>query len=199
MSLLKSKLNKRVVGGLVLSVSFFLSSCEDENYFPKPVGYHRIDLPQERIYNVYDESCPYRFNHPNYSRVREQNGCNQNIYFPEFKAVLYGTFIELGNEPSKDMFYHSEFSRKLAYEHRIKADRIQERFYSNDSSRVYGVVYTIDGNVASNYQFFLTDSVSKFYRGSLYFEMAPNIDSIKPVLKHIREDIDNIIETFSWK
>jgi gliding motility-associated lipoprotein GldD len=196
MNLLKIKLSRGILAiGLVL----LLFSCDTENYYPKPMGFHRIELPAERVYNTYNEACPFSFEHPNYSSVVQQKRCNHNIYFPNFKAVLYGTFIELTNDTLNDLFYHSEFSRELAYEHRIKADRIQERLFSNDSSKVFGIVYSIDGNVASNYQFFLSDSVSKFYRGSLYFDMAPNIDSIKPVLNHLREDIDNMIESFSWK
>lgn len=177
----------------------FLTSCEDENYFPKPNGYHRIELPTERTYLTNNDDCPYSFEYPDYSAVITQENCNNNLVFPKFKAVIYGTYIKLSKDSLNDFFYHSEFSRKLAYEHRIKADKIEEQSIFNDSSNVYGVVYSIAGNVASNYQFFITDSNENFYRGSLYFDVAPNIDSIKPVLNYIKEDIDHIIKTFSWK
>lgn len=174
-------------------------SCKEENTFPKPIGYHRIDLPKERTYKTLEENCPYSFQYPNYAVVVTQENCNNNIYFPKLGATLYSTYLKLGNESNNDFFYHSEFSRKLAYEHRIKADKIEETTVANDSTKVYGIIYAIDGNVASNYQFFLTDSSDNFYRGSLYFNTAPNIDSIKPVLIHLREDINHLIETFSWK
>ncbi|MEN8928743.1 MAG: gliding motility lipoprotein GldD, partial [Flavobacteriales bacterium] len=87
----------------------------------------------------------------------------------------------------------------LAYEHRIKADAINEKVFTNDSLGVYGISYEIVGNVASNYQFFLTDSTNNFYRGSLYFNVKPNIDSIKPVLDYLKENINTMIGTFDWK
>jgi gliding motility-associated lipoprotein GldD len=196
MKLLKSKL-------FLYSVSFTITivmvSCEEENNFPHPLGYYRIYLPKEREYKAYSGDCSYSFEHPNYSTIVVQDNCNNNLYFPKFNATVYGTFLKLTDSPNNDFFYHSEFSRKLAYKHRIKADRIEEETVFNDSINVYGVVYTIDGNVASNYQFFLTDSNDNFYRGSLYFNIAPNTDSIKPVLNYIRDDINHLIETFSWK
>lgn len=194
--LLKSKL---FLYTMILVLATGITSCEEENTFPKPIGYYRIDLPQERIYKTYEGDCSYSFEYPDYSAVIAQSNCNNNIVFPKFNATVYGTYLKLTDDPNNDFFYHSEFSRKLAYEHRIKADKIEEKAIFNDSSNVYGVIYTIDGNVASNYQFFLTDTNMNFYRGSLYFNIAPNVDSIKPVLKHVREDLYHLIETFSWK
>lgn len=191
--------NKSVLYSVLLVAIVSLASCEEENIFPKPMGYYRIDLPKERVYKTYEGDCPYSFEYPNYSAVVTQGNCNNNVYFPTLGATVYGTFLKLTDSPNNDFFYHSEFSRKLAYEHRIKADRIEEETVVNDSAGVYGVIYSIDGNVASNYQFFLTDSNENFYRGSLYFNTAPNIDSVKPVLAHLREDINHLIHTFSWK
>jgi gliding motility-associated lipoprotein GldD len=63
---------------------------------------------------------------------------------------------------------------------------------------VYGILYDIKGDAASNTQFFLTDSTHNFIRGALYFEVHPNKDSLAPVLEFINKDLVHLIETFEW-
>ena len=48
-------------------------------------------------------------------------------------------------------------------------------------------------------QFWITDSTTHYVRGALYFNVAPNPDSIAPVDEYIREDIRHLIESFRWK
>ncbi len=174
-------------------------SCKEEIYYPKPLGHFRIDFPQKDSTLPYQGSCDYTYEYPFFAVVKDKDNCNQDIYFPYYNAVLHVTSIKFTGEGNNTLFYHSEYSRKLAYEHRIKADAINESFYMNDSSRVYGVAYEIIGNVASNYQFFLTDSNENFFRGSLYFNSRPNIDSVRPVLNFLKGNIESMIETFDWK
>jgi hypothetical protein len=38
-----------------------------------------------------------------------------------------------------------------------------------------------------------------FLRGALYFNTAPNIDSMGPVVDFVKKDMDHLIETFQWK
>ncbi len=183
-------------------MAVFMNSCTQEvDYFPKPLAYARIDLPKERGVNKFTKSsCGYSFNYPEYAVVSMSGNCNHNIYFPRFKAVIYCTYITLDPANKENNFvHHSEYSRRLAYEHSIKADEITETKINVDSTGVYGILYGIEGNVASNCQFYLTDSIHNFYRGSLYFESAPNIDSIQPVLEYLREDVKKMINSFNWK
>ena len=184
---------------LLLSVFLLLVSCKEESYYPKPYGFYRIEFPEKVELKTYQGNCGYSYQYPNFAVVQDVNDCNQNIYFPKFNAVLHLTSIQFDNSEKNNLFYHSEFSRKLAYEHRIKADAINELVYKNDSLNVYGVSYEIIGNVASNYQFFLTDSTHNFFRGSLYFNIKPNIDSVKPVLDYLTSNIEGVIESFDWK
>jgi gliding motility-associated lipoprotein GldD len=98
-----------------------------------------------------------------------------------------------------NLFQYTEDSRALAYKHTIKADAINETVYTNPGHRVYGILYDIKGNAASSLQFYLTDSVRHFLRGSLYFNVEPNKDSLAPVIAYFREDIVHLIESFEWK
>ncbi len=187
------------IGTLFVLLLLLLVGCKSENFYPKPMGFHRIDFPKDVKLKTYESDCPFTFQYPNFAVIQEKERCNQNIVFPTYNAVLHCTNIQFNNSGTNNLFYHSEYSRKLAYEHRIKADAINERAYSNDSLGVYGVTYEIIGDVASNYQFFLTDSTNNFYRGSLYFNVKPNIDSIRPVLDYLKENINTMIGTFDWK
>lgn len=185
---------------VVLLLSFILLySCKNEKYYPKPLGFHRIDLPEDVMLKSYEGNCPFTYQYPSFAYIQDKEMCNQDIVFPKFKAVLHCTNVQFNNTKNNNLFYHSEYSRKLAYEHRIKADAINETSFTNDSLGVYGVAYEIIGDVASNYQFYLTDSTNNFYRGSLYFNVSPNVDSLKPVLDYLKENINNMIGTFDWK
>lgn len=189
-------MTKYIVCVLTLLVIF---SCKEENYYPKPLGYFRIGFPEKVEFKTYESECNFEYQYPSFSVVQNLENCNQNIVFPKFNAILHLTSIKFDGTEMNNLFYHTEYSRKLAYEHRIKADAINQTVYSNDSAKVYGVAYEILGNVASNYQFYLTDSTDNFFRGSLYFNVKPNIDSIRPVLNYLKENIEGMIETFDWK
>jgi len=121
--------------------------------------------------------------------------CFKNIIYPKYKASVYCTYIALDS----NLFSYTEYSRKLAYEHTIKANGIEEVVYSDTAKNVFGTSFNIRGNVACNYLFYLTDSSSNYFAGSLYFENVPNYDSLQPVLEYIVEDVEHLINTFEWK
>jgi gliding motility-associated lipoprotein GldD len=89
--------------------------------------------------------------------------------------------------------------------HQGKASRIQEMDLGElnlgtPENRVYGVLFVIRGvGVASTYQFYVTDSSKHFVRGALYFNHAPNNDSLAPVIDFLKSDINHLIETFTWR
>jgi gliding motility-associated lipoprotein GldD len=87
----------------------------------------------------------------------------------------------------------------MAYDHTIKATSIERKQFVNDSTRVFGLLYDIQGNAASPLQFYVTDSNNHFIRGALYFNARPNYDSIRPVLDFVREDVIHFIESVHWK
>ena len=75
--------------------------------------------------------------------------------------------------------------------HIVKADDIVENMVSNEKEKVYGLTYNFSGNTATIYQFFLTDSTKHFLRGSMYFNLPPNPDSLDPVSIYIKEDLEH--------
>ncbi len=159
----------------------------------------RIDFP-EKVYRIYDSLCPYSFEFPVYGKIvadteRIAEPCWINIEFKKFGGKLHISYKPVNHNVNKFI----EDSRILAYKHTIKADAIRETVYTNDSARVYGLLYEIKGDAASSVQFYLTDSNRHFLRGSLYFYVQPDADSLAPVIDFFLEDIRHLMETFEWK
>jgi gliding motility-associated lipoprotein GldD len=180
---------------VVLILAFI--SCDNDRSYPKPKSYLRIDFPQKNYYSISD-SCPFIFNIPEYSTwvksLRKNGSCNKTIIFPTFKAEILCDYIPINN----DLIEISESFRKMVYEHSFKSSAIVERFWVNDSIRVYGLAYEIKGNTACNFAFTLTDSSKHFFSGQLLFQTHPNYDSLSPSIKFIKKDIEMIISSFQW-
>jgi gliding motility-associated lipoprotein GldD len=188
---------------MVLGCSLgMLSSCGDEDdevYIPKPKGYPRIYF-QEKTYKLYDSICPYTFEIPSYSFIDNDkhlgaDPCWININFPKYRAKIHLSYKVITNNLDTVL----EQSREFAVKHQVKSTGIDETVIIRDSAKVYGLVYDISGNTASNVQFYLTDSTHHFMRGALYFDAIPNIDSLKIVVDYLRKDIVHMIKTFQWK
>lgn len=170
-------------------------SCKDE-YIPKPKGYFRIDLP-EKAYASYSDVCPFSFEYSVNSMIiyAKKDSCWVNLYYPQFDAMIYLTYKQVAGQLDK----HIDDTHEMAYKHTIKADAINEFFFPYPDKKVYAILYEIKGDAASPVNFYLTDSTENFVRGALYFNVAPNKDSLKPVIDFVTEDIAHLIETFEWK
>jgi gliding motility-associated lipoprotein GldD len=121
--------------------------------------------------------------------------CWINIEFPQFDGKVHISYKVVDN----NLYEYIEDSRNLTYKHTIKADAIRETVYSNELLNVHGILYDIKGNAASSLQFYLTDSLNHFLRGSLYFNVEPDKDSLAPVIAYFKEDIVHLFESFEWK
>ena len=183
----------------LISLSILLISCE-EDYTPKPLGQLRVSFPDNTPYTFNDSTCPFTFDAPNYAFVVPKddnpNSCHKNIHMPYFNATLYVSYVVINSE--KELFDNLNLSQDLAYEHSVKASSIDEKVISNDTTKVYGQTFKINGSVASNYQFYLTDSTTHFFRGALYFNAKPNVDSLKPALDFVTADFEKLIESLEW-
>jgi len=196
---------KRIKLIVFLLLIYCTTGCNEVSV-PKPKGYFRIDLPQ-KSYIKFNEnpsgnlSLPFSFEYPAYGQllVNEEKGENPgwfNIEFPSYKAKIYLTYMNVGNDFAGLM----EQTYKMNVKNHIsKADAINEVKYINQENRVYGVLYDLKGNTASAVQFYITDSVKHYLRGSLYFSAEPDADSLAPVISFFREDIIHLIETLKWE
>lgn len=190
--------NFRYIIVLLLFIIGF-TSCEDE-YVPKPRGYFRIDLPEPAYKSFAPEECDFKFDLNKLAYILPdkeglQEPCWYNVYYPKFKATIHLSYKKIDN----NLVEMTEDARSLVYKHTVKASDIQEYPIVDDSLNVYGLVYELEGDAASLMQFYLTDSVSHFVRGALYFNVAPNHDSLAPVTAFIKHDIKQMVNSFEWK
>ena len=188
---------------ILILVSTFLS-CR-EVAIPKPRGYFRIDLPKKQYISFNNEmvrtsNMPFSFEYPAYGNLTFQVENNSepgwfNIEFPAYKAKIYLTYKDVKKdfEGLMEQTYTMNVKNHIA-----KADAIDEKVFNNEENKVYGILYDLKGNTASAVQFYVTDSIKHYLRGSLYFSAEPNADSLAPVIEFFREDIIKMIETLKW-
>ena len=180
----------------------FFASC-NSNHIPKPRGYFRIDTPAKE-YRELGKRYPFNFEYPVYAEISKYQGSPEekesvdnwlNIDFPAYKAHLYLTFKSV-EDNLRELI---EDSHSFVYKHVGMADAINQTEFMNSDNDVFGVLFDIKGNTASSVQFFLTDSVSSFIRGALYFDCEPNMDSLAPLISFFRKDVEYLMETFTWQ
>ncbi|MBQ3634762.1 MAG: gliding motility lipoprotein GldD [Bacteroidales bacterium] len=191
---------KRQIVSAIMVASLMVSCGEVVQ--PKPYGYFRITLPEHKYRSIEKEGLPYSFEVADDAEVRKDKSWNAeegwvNIVYPRLKCEIHVTYKQLGSKELEEDAY--EDSHRLAYKHTIMADAIGESYYDDETKKVYATKYEIKGNAATPLQMAITDSLGRFFRGSLYFNCHPNKDSLAPVVSYLEEDIDHIIETFEWK
>lgn len=193
--------NTGFTGLVLLAICCFMAGCQHSGYSPKPRGFYRIEFPEKK-YQHYSAGCPFSFDYPSYAQVLADSSagaepCWLNIEYPQFQGTLHISYKQIA---SVKMFHQlTEDAREFAYQHSIKATNIEEIPISLPARHVYGMYYRIDGNTASSAQFYLTDSNHHYLRAALYFNVAPRIDSIRPVLDFVKKDLDRMIASFQWK
>lgn len=198
------KLNRITL--LLIPFTLLLFSCK-ENYTPKRPGYFRIDFPKERKYTLYQNAiCPFTFEYPVYGMIQkdsndlqelQQHPCWFNVIFPDYKGKIYLSYTAIDKTNTLDKLVRDSY--KLTFKHTVKADYIDESVVRGEHPHVSGILYDVGGNAASSVQFYVTDSVHHFLRGSLYFYAAPNADSIAPAVAYFRKDVEHLIQTLEWK
>jgi gliding motility-associated lipoprotein GldD len=199
-----------------LVVILFLLSCNSD-YNPKRRGYFRIDFPPHQ-YQTFDKpEYPYTFEYPVYaSVVRDssyfdtlpENPYWINVDFPRFNARIYISYKEIGHTdragPGREKPTPNTFDKlrddayKMTFKHTVKASSIDDSIMMTPNG-ISGVFFRVGGNAATANQFYVTDSVRNFLRGALYFDTAPNEDSLSRVNKFLQADMLHLINTFRWK
>lgn len=185
---------KKIVS--VFAISFLLFSivgCKKE-VLPKPSSQLRLDYPVAK-YAKFSCHCPFEFEMNEDAIIKEDKDCGFSIQYPKMKATIYLTYKPVNRNIDKLL----RDAQKLTYEHVIKADDILEQPFINKDSKVYGMFYQVDGNAATNSQFYATDSIKHFVTGSVYFYAKPNYDSIMPAASYVKNDMQRLLETIKWK
>lgn len=186
----------RILGILSLLIFGFLVSCQDD-VRPKPRAFLALNYPTANYHRV-DVGCPYTFDINKIAEVqpsRNKIPCWIDLIYPEMEGTIFLTYRPVQNNLDSLL----TDAQKLPLQHTIKADVIEGDIYTNDLHKTYGMFYEVEGNAASQAQFYLTDSTRHFITGSVYFNSIPNYDSIVPAAEYLRNDIRHLMESLRWK
>lgn len=177
---------------LALSILMIVISCKDD-VLPKPASQLRLDYPVAN-YAQFSNHCPFEFEMNDDAIIKEDKFCGFSIHYPKMKATIYLTYKTV----NKDIESLLRDAQTLTYKHVIKADDISEQPYFNPEKKVFGMFYSVNGNAATNAQFYATDSISHFVTGSVYFYAKPKFDSIMPAADYVKNDMRRLLETIKW-
>ena len=177
---------------------FFVLACS-ETPLPKPTSYYRIDLKQ-RSFKYWENGCPFRFKLSSIANIQatknQSKPCYWDLTYPEYNATIYLSYLPI----NKDLKELIDQEYALREKHNVYSTGVNERIYQNPDKKVNAMIFNVKGTKAATpLQFFITDSVNHFFRGTLYFYNTPNNDSLAPVIQYIQEDIDSLVESFEWR
>lgn len=198
------KFASRLVLGLSFGLFLMLMACScgrRQAETPKPVAYFRIDLP-EHSYRQVDTTLPFTFEQSEAAQlsIRPQKDGSYwvDIDYPTLNATFKLTYLTVPRADSlRNKIIREEKMVKFHYQ---KADDVEYSVIQDPESRLWGQIYDIAGkDVATPLMFWMTDSTHQFLRSTLYFNFAPNNDSLEPVIQYLREDAMHFVNTFKWK
>ncbi|MFN7882096.1 MAG: gliding motility lipoprotein GldD [bacterium] len=185
---------------VILLGSFLLFSCS-KNYQPKPKGYNRLVLPEEK-YHTLPDSLPYQFEYSTAAKLlRDTSWINEKfwveIYYPTLKANIHITYKRIENRDAllKELLNDAY---RLTSKQQIKAYGIDEVKVVTPRGKT-ALIAEISGEVPSQFQFTMTDSSRNFLRGALYFNTKVQNDSLAPAIDFMKKEVMHLINTLEWK
>lgn len=205
-----------------LLACLFVISCNSP-YVSKKRGYFKIELP-EHAYRKFDlKDFPFSFEYPLYAEIVKDStyfdGSTENPYwinidYAQFHSKIFLSYKSIGgtamykikraNGSYSDSTAINIYDKlvndayTLTNKNNVVSNSISDSLFKTENG-AGGVFFKVGGNAATAKQFFLTDTSRHFLRGALYFDVAPNVDSLKPIQDFIQIDINHMLQTFKWK
>lgn len=203
---------KNIIMRLALFISmitlFAACSGEEELAIPKPRTYPKVNYPERKMVTFQKDYCNFSFEHPDYMVFEQdtqflnttaKHPCWFNLKMPSLNGEINFTYTDIGGDSLQYNLYEAfKDAYLLAEKHNTKALANEDNTINNPAGKVYGVLFNIEGNVASPFQFTVTDSAQHALRAALYFNSQPNQDSMQPVIEFVKNDIVEILNTFKW-
>lgn len=200
----KKALNLRtssyILTAIVFSFIFLLTSCT-KDWLPKPRGYNRLKLPDHR-YQLLPDSLPYSFEYSSHALIYNDSSWIAerywiDLFYPDLIANVQITYKPI-NSNQNLLEEYLEDAYKLTSKHQIKAYAIDESLLKTPTGKT-AVLAELSGEVPSQFQFFVTDSLNHFLRGALYFRTSLKNDSLAPAIEYVKVDIIHMLNTLKWR
>lgn len=182
-------------------VLFMLMACSETPPVPKPSTYLKTEFP-EHTYRQYISPGAYQFDladlyQPKSFELAKQNYSVQEIDLGPLNGTLFLYYLKIPNKDSLPEIIN--FANDKVDEHKIMAEKIDFEQVISPKKHVYGTFFELKGNVATNFQFYLTDSVRHFIRGEVLLNCRPNYDSLRPTLQYLKTDLQQLLKNFQWR
>ena len=209
---------------LTIAISILITACNSSFDNTKKKGYFAIYFPEKKYQLFDDPTFPYSFEYPIYAKIvkdtstffdnNPENIYWRNIDFTQYNAKIFLSYkaiggsamykIKMPNGTYKDSVGKNDFDKMISDAFRLTNKNEEKALGKKDSTfttgtNISGMLFKLKGDVATQRQFFITDTTKNFIRGALYFYASPNADSLQPVVNYLQQDIDHMINTFKWK
>ena len=183
----------------ILLLALVTLSCEGTTFIPKPPTYLRLELPNH-TYEKYTSNCEYHFEIPEIYTVQDapmEDGynCHKRIHLGPLNATLFFRYWKM----DQPLAFYVNNANDEVERHTLKADNILDERIIRPKENVYGTFFELQGNVATPFQFYLTDSTERFVYCEVLFNSTPNYDSLKPSLDYLKVDLKKLAASFEWK
>lgn len=178
---------------LIWVSAFVLFACNEES-MPKPQSYLLLEYP-EADYHRFVNGCHYSFAISTESNIEFKDNCSAIIDYPRLHAQVHLTYKSIQDNLQEIL----SDADKLTSKHTVRADAIVPFPFENKETRVFGMMNEVQGESASNVQFYVTDSTHHVVTAALYFKVKPHYDSLYPAVDYVKNDMMNMMETMEWK
>jgi len=193
----------------LLSIAFIvitLISCSENSVStPKPRMYPRVIYPAKNYINFDTTLCSFGFRYADFNKIvkdsfkfegKPADPCWFDLRSKDLNTSLHCSYYNINDK--KDLSSLIDDAFNLAGKHNVKANYRKETIIENKYG-VKGILFDIEGPVASPTHFYKKKKKNHFFRASLYFNSKVNPDSTAPILTFVKQDIDTLIATFRWK
>ena len=180
---------------LVIFTASFVC-CREKESMPRPRAYPKIEYPERDYVQFASDTCPFKFDYPQYARIEhKKEECWFDLFMPAFAARIHCSFHKVNGREEYEDLVRDAFV--IAERINARANYMEESTVKNVHG-VDGLILEWSGPAASPLHFFLTDSTSHFFKAALYYDAEVQPDSLMPISDFIKEDIRHLISTFQW-
>ena len=190
-----------LLGFLLTLFSCGSTSQEENTAMPRPKGFPAMNIPPHQ-YQDLEKGHPFSFELSRFAEVKKDTFALAEphwmyLYYPRWDAFIQLTYKSVeGDRKRLDKMIRDSYV--LASKHQMKANRIEDAILTTRDGRKATVI-ELEGEVATPFQFFATDSTTHFLRGAVYLNTATKNDSLAPVIRYLKQDAIHLIQTLRWK
>lgn len=180
-----------------LVFALFCSGCV--KFTPKPTGYIRISFPNPEfsvldtlgISFSYDETLPDSI----YILPKEKGSVIKLGYEDYSSHMILNTYHVT---PDSLLQFLDSLDNNVEHSIRNRKEQIVRTLYENPEYEVFCRFYTIKGATPTPYRWIISNNKDRISEGLFIFDVAVNIDSLRPIKEYMEDNIHFLIESFRW-